>query len=267
MGKLEEKVAFVTGAARGQGRAHCLTLAGEGADIAVLDICRDLDYPHYSLGTRAQLDEVVAEVKKLGRRAIGLVADVREKMDVKSAVEGTLAEFGHIDILVNNAAVAGMLPFWEITEAQWDAMLDTNLKGCWLTAKYVAPHMIAQRSGKIVNISSVAGAKGWANLAHYTAAKHGLIGLTRTMAIELAPYHINVNAVLPGTVASPMLNGLAEELGLTSEDIQTTFLPSHLFQEVIQPQDIADAVLWLVSEQARFVTGAAIPVDAGWLTK
>lgn len=267
MGKLDGKVAFVTGAARGQGRAHCLTLAREGADIAALDVCHDLDYPHYSLGTREQLDEVVAEARKLGRRAIGLVADVREAADVRAAVEGALTELGHVDILVNNAAIAGMLPFWEISEAQWDAMLDTNLKGCWLTAKYIAPHMMAQRSGKMVNIASVAGAKGWANLAHYTAAKHGLIGLTRAMAIELAPYRINVNVILPGTVASPMLDGLAEELGVTPEDVHTTFLPAHLFQEIIQPQDIADAVLWLVSDQARFVTGAAIPVDAGWLTK
>ena len=267
MGKLDGKVAFVTGAVRGQGLAHCLTLAREGADIAALDICRNLDYPHYSLGTREQLDEVVAKIIRLGRRAIGLVADVREEADIKAAVERTIAEFDHIDILVNNAAVAGMLPFWKISEAQWDAVLDTNLKGCWLTAKYVAPHMIAQRSGKMINIASVAGAKGSANMAHYAAAKHGLIGLTRTMAIELAPYHINVNAILPGTVASPMLDGLAEELGITPEDIQTTFLPSHLFQEVIQPQDIADAVLWLVSDQARFLTGAAIPVDGGWLTK
>lgn len=267
MGRLDGKVAFITGAARGQGRTFCLTLAHEGADIAALDICHDLDYPHYSLGTREQLDEVVAEVKQLGRHAVLLVADVRVEGEVQAAVERTMSEFHHIDILVNNAAIAGMLPFWEISEAQWDAVINTNLKGGWFTAKHIAPAMIAQRSGKIVNISSVAGAKGQVNVAHYAAAKHGLVGLTRTMAIELAPYHINVNVILPGTVASPMLDGLAEELGITPDDIHATFLPSQLFQQVIQPQDVAEAVLWLVSDQARFVTGAAIPVDAGWLTK
>jgi SDR family mycofactocin-dependent oxidoreductase len=267
MGRLRGKTALVTGAARGQGRAFCLMLASEGADIAAVDICRNLDYPHYPLGTRKQLDEVVAEVQRLGRRAIPLVADVRVEAEVRCAVGAALTEFGQVDILVNNAAIAGLMPFWEISEAQWDAVMDTDLKGCWLMAKHMAPHLIAQRSGKIVNIASVAGAKGWANMAHYAAAKHGLVGLTRTMAIELAPYGINVNAILPGTVASPMLAGLAEELGVTAEDVHTTFLPAHLFQEVIEPQDIAEAVLWLVSEQARFVTGTALAVDAGWLTK
>jgi SDR family mycofactocin-dependent oxidoreductase len=267
MGRLTGQVALITGAARGQGRAFCQTLAGEGADIAALDICRNLDYPHYPLGTREQLDEVIADVERLGRRAIPLVADVRCEREVHCAVESTLSTFGRLDILVNNAAIAGLMPFWELTEAQWDAVLDINLKGCWLMAKHVAPALIAQRGGTIVNIASVAGAKGWPNVAHYAAAKHGLLGLTRTMAIELAPYGVRVNAVLPGTVASPMLDGLAEELGVTPEDIHTTFLPAHLFPQVIQPQDIADAVLWLVSAQARFVTGAAIPVDAGWLTK
>jgi SDR family mycofactocin-dependent oxidoreductase len=267
MGSLDGKVALITGAARGQGRAFCQVLAGAGADIAALDICRNLDYPHYPLGTRDQLEAVVSEVQELGCRAIPLVADVRVESEVRCAVEVVRAEFGHIDILVNNAAIAGLMPFWEITEAQWDAVLDIDLKGCWLMAKHVAPGMMAQRRGKIVNIASVAGAKGWANVAHYAAAKHGVVGLTRTLAIELAPYQVNVNAVQPGTVASPMLDGLAEELGVTPEDVHTTFLPAHLFPEVIQPQDVANAVLWLASDQARFLTGAAIPVDAGWLTK
>ncbi len=267
MGKLSGKVALITGAARGQGMAHCLTLAREGASIAALDICHNLDYPRYTLATQDQLNHVVTQVRQLGGQAIGLVADVRCELDVKTAVEHTMSTFGRIDILINNAAVAGFLPFWEISEEQWNTVVDTNLKGCWFVAKHTTPIMIAQNSGIIINICSIAGAKGWANMAHYAAAKHGLIGLTRTMAVELAPYHVRVNAILPGVVASPMLDGLAEELGLTPKDIHETFLTNQLFQQVINPEDIAGAVLWLVSDQASFVTGALIPVDGGWLAK
>ncbi len=264
MGILDGQVALVTGAARGQGRSDCLTLARAGAQIVALDLCRNLPYPGYSLGTRAQLDEVVAMVEELDRRAVAVVADVRDEDEVRDAVALAISELGRIDILVNNAAVAGMMPFWEITSAQWDTVIDTNLKGPWLMAKYVAPHMIAQRRGKIVNIASVGGVRGQGHLAHYVAAKHGLVGLTRAMAIELAPYGINVNAILPGSVASPMLDGLAEELGATPADVQRLFATDHLFPQVIDPQDVAEAILWLVSDAARFTTGATIPVDAGW---
>lgn len=264
MGKLDGQVALVTGAARGQGRADCLALARAGAHIAALDLCRNLPYPGYTLGTRAQLDEVIAQVEDLDRRAVAVVADVRVESEVRAAVEHVVGALGRIDILINNAAVAGMLPFWEISEEQWDTILDTNLKGPWLVAKHVAPHMIRQRSGKIVNIGSVGGVRGQGNLAHYVAAKHGIVGLTRAMAIELAPYAINVNAILPGSVASPMLDGLAEELGATPADVQRLFARDHLFPQVIDPHYVAEAILWLVSDEARFTTGATLPVDAGW---
>lgn len=264
MTQLDGQVALVTGAARGQGRADCLALARAGAQIAALDLCRNLPYPAYSLGSRAQLDEVVAQVEALDRRALALVADVRAEAEVRAAVARVAGELGRIDILVNNAAIAGMQPFWEISEEQWDTVVDTNLKGAWLVAKHVAPHMISRRSGKIVNIASVGGVRGQGHLAHYVAAKHGVVGLTRAMAVELAPFGITVNAILPGSVASPMLDGLAEELGATPADVQRLFAREHLFPQVIDPQYVAEAILWLVSDGARFTTGAAIPVDAGW---
>ena len=267
MGRFAGKVALVTGAARGQGRSHCVALAKEGASIAALDIAQDLPYPRYALSRPEDLQHTCEMVRETGQRALGIRANVFVAAEVKAAVEKVIAEFGQIDILLNNAGIGGVAPFWELTEEQWDAVLDVNLKGPWLVAKYVAPHMMARRYGKIVNTASVSGVRGWANLAHYSAAKHGLVGLTRTMAIELAPYRINVNCVLPGSVNSPMLAGMAEELGVTPEDIHNTFVPNHLFPVMIEAEDVTNAVLFLVSEEARYVTGHALAVDAGWSTK
>ena len=264
---LEGKVALVTGAARGQGREHCLALACAGAAIAALDICRDLEVPTYPLGTRAELDAVVAAVEDLDRPALGLVADVRSADEVVAAVAETVATFGRLDIVVNNAAIAGSGPFWELTEEQWDAVVDTDLKGVWLVSKYAAPHLLKRPGGRIVNISSTAGARGLAHFAHYSAAKHGVIGLTRSMAVELAPYGVTVNAILPGAVASPMLDGLAEELGVTPADIHRVFLHHQLFEEVLEPREITEALLWLVSDAARHITGHCLAVDGGWLVK
>jgi SDR family mycofactocin-dependent oxidoreductase len=264
---LEGKVALVTGAARGQGREHCLALARAGAAIAALDICRDLEVPTYPLGTRAELDAVVAAVEDLDRPALGLVADVRSADEVAAAVAETVATFGRLDIVVNNAAIAGSGPFWELTEEQWDAVVDTDLKGVWLVSKYAAPHLLKRPGGRIVNISSTAGARGLAHFAHYSAAKHGVIGLTRSMAVELAPYGVTVNAILPGAVASPMLDGLAEELGVTPADIHRVFLHHQLFEEVLEPREITEALLWLVSDAARHITGHCLAVDGGWLVK
>ncbi|MDI3340448.1 MAG: mycofactocin-coupled SDR family oxidoreductase [Sphaerobacter sp.] len=264
---LEGKVVLVTGAARGQGREHALALARAGASIAALDICADQPVPSYPLATRAELAAVVAEIEDLDRRALELVADVRSASQVAAAVARTLQSFGRLDIVVNNAAIAGSGPFWELTEEQWDAVVDTDLKGVWLVSKYATPHLIARPGGRIVNISSTAGVKGMANFAHYTAAKHGVVGLTRAMAVELAPYGVTVNAILPGAVASPMLDGLAEELGVTPADLHRVFLHQQLVEEVIQPSEVTAALLWLVSDAARHVTGHCLAVDGGWLVK
>jgi len=264
---LEGQVALVTGAARGQGREHCLALARAGASIAALDICRDLPVPSYPLGTREQLEAVVAQVEDMDRQALALIADVRSEAEVSQAIAQTIARFGRLDIVVNNAAIAGSGPFWELTEAQWDAVVDTDLKGVWVVSKHAAPHLIRQRSGRIVNIASTGGMKGIAHFAHYVAAKHGVVGLTRAMAIELAPYGITVNAILPGAVASPMLDGIAEELGVTPADIHRVFLHYQLFEVVLEPCEITAALLWLVSDAASHVTGHCLAVDSGWLVK
>ncbi len=267
MGRFTGKVALVTGAARGQGRSHCVALAKEGASIAALDIAADLPYPRYALSRPADLEETCKLVEASGQCALPIQANVCIAAEVTAAIDKVLKEFGQIDILLNNAGIGGVAPFWELTEEQWDSVLSVNLKGPWLVSKYVAPHMMARQYGKIVNTASVSGLRGWANLAHYASAKHGLVGLTRTMAIELAPYRINVNCVLPGSVNSPMLAGMAKELGLMPEDIHSTFVPNHLFPEIIEAQDVTNAVLFLVSDEARYVTGHALAVDAGWLTK
>jgi len=263
--KLEGKVAIVTGGARGQGRSHCLSLAREGADIVACDICKDLpvDWP---LGKRGELDETVNQVKALGRRAIDLIADISKADEVRAVVDKTIDEFGKVDILVNNAAVDFLYgPCHKVTEEDWDIMLDVNLKGTWLCCKYVIPHMIKQKSGKIINISSVCGLMGMENVVPYTCSKHGVIGLTRALAAELAPYKINVNAICPGAVDTPMLSASAKIIGITPEEAQKMWGESTLLGELWQPQDISNAVVWLASEDSRYLTGHSLPADGGWI--
>ena len=262
---LTGQVALVTGAARGQGRSHSLALAEAGAAVAVLDICRDLDVPAYSLGTRAELDAVVGAVTAAGGRALPIVADVRDPASVADAVAAVEAEFGRLDVLVNNAAIVTSAPFWELTEAQWCAVVDTNLSGVWRTTKAAAPLLRRSPRGRIVHISSTAGARAVPEFAHYVAAKHGVVGLTRAMAIELAADGVTVNAMLPGAVASPMLDGLADELGLTPDDVHKRWLHDQLLVEVIPPSDVTGALLWLLSDSARHVTGHCLAVDGGAL--
>ncbi|MCI0558688.1 MAG: mycofactocin-coupled SDR family oxidoreductase [Nitrososphaera sp.] len=268
MGKLDNKVALVTGAARGQGRSHCLALAKEGAHIAALDICRDLSAMSYTLGTRKELAEVAEQVTTLGREAFVVEADISKGDETGAAIEAVIARFSRIDILINNACIgAGMAPAHQVSEEIWDMMLAVNLKGVWLCCKYVIPYMIKRKSGKIVNVASIAGLKALANGAPYIAAKHGVIGLTKTLAIELAPYNINVNAVCPGTVDTEMFRALARELGLTTDAAVEQFTQHNLFPGLIPAEDISRAVVWLASDDSRFVTGHALPVDAGWLAK
>jgi SDR family mycofactocin-dependent oxidoreductase len=264
---LTGQVAFVTGAARGQGRAHCLALAEAGADIAALDVCRDLDVPAYPLGTRAELDEVVEEVAQLDRRALALEADVRDPAEVVAAVAAVEEQFGRLDILVNNAAVVTSAPFWELTEEQWSAVLDTNLTGVWRTTRAATALLRASPRGRIVNISSTGGVRAIPEFAHYVAAKHGVVGLTKAMAIELASDRVTVNAILPGAVDSPMLAGLADELGLAPQDVHKRWLGGQLLPEVIPPEEVTGALLWLLSDAAQHVTGHCLAVDGGALAR
>lgn len=269
MQRLEGKVALITGAARGQGRAHALTLARAGADIAALDICRDLPYPRYHLATPEDLEVTAAEVRALGRRCLSLVADVRSAAEMEAAVQRAIDEFGRIDILICNAGVADMAMTWDITEEWWDIMLDVNLKGAWLAIKYVVPHMLERgQGGRIVITSSVAGLKGMAGLAHYCAAKWGVVGLARSLALEVAHAGITVNTIHPTGVDTPLIAGMARAAGMLRQELVDQLREDNLLPvALVDPQDIANAALWLVSDEARYVTGLELKVDAGQMIK
>jgi SDR family mycofactocin-dependent oxidoreductase len=262
--KLEGKVAMVTGGGRGMGRSHCLALAREGADIVTFDICKDLPPIGYSLSRNEELDETVGQVKALGRKAISLIADVSKAQEVKGVVDRAIDKFGKIDILVNNAGIALIgTPFHEVTEEQWDMILNVNLKGSWLCCKYVIPHMIKQKRGKIINIASHCGLIGIATIGPYTCAKHGIIGLTRTLAAELAPLGINVNAICPAAVDTPMLSKSFEQIGMTFEEAEKEWGGASVVpHELIPPEDISKVVVWLASEDSRFLHGRSILVGA-----
>ncbi len=268
MGNLAGKVAFITGAGRGQGRAHAVTLAKDGADIAALDICRSLSFPRYPLASKADLDETVRQVEAVGSRALGLVADARCAEEIEAAVKKTVEAFGHIDILVCNHGICEFGATWDITEEQWDTMLDTNLKGYWLTVKYVVPQMLAQKTGgRIIMTSSTAGLRGMAGLAHYSASKWGVIGLAKTLALEVAAEGITVNTIHPTGVDTPMVAGLSEIAGLTKEEMVSASATNLLPVAMVDAQDIANAARWLASDGARYVTGLELKVDAGFMTK
>jgi NAD(P)-dependent dehydrogenase (short-subunit alcohol dehydrogenase family) len=207
--ELAGRVAFVTGAAHGQGRAVTLALAQAGADVAALDVGRPLAYPGYAMGTTEELASLAAECRQLGVRCLTFATDVRDDPAVTAAVEQTVGELGRLDVLFNNAGICAYGLAHELSEEQWDSMLDINLKGAWLVARRVIPHMIRQRSGVIINNSSVLGLRGAARLSHYVAAKWGLVGLTKSWAIELAPHNVRVVSIHPTGVNTPMNDGLA----------------------------------------------------------
>ncbi len=267
MAEFSGKVALITGAAHGQGRATALALAAEGAAIVAFDVARPLTYPGYAMGTPGDLESLAAACKAAGGDCVAVVGDVRDASAVARAVEAALERFGRIDILFNNAGICAYGLAHELTEAAWDAMLDINLKGAWLVARQVIPVMIRQKSGVIINNSSVAGLRGMARLSHYAAAKWGLTGLTKSWAIELAPHGIRVNSIHPTGVNTPMNDGLAELEGLTPREIAERSAGNLLPVPWIEPEDVAEAVIYLASDRARFVTGAGLVLDAGLLTR
>ncbi|MGO8671389.1 MAG: SDR family NAD(P)-dependent oxidoreductase [Capsulimonadaceae bacterium] len=261
--KLKGKIAIVTGAARGMGRSHCLTLAAEGAHIVAADICQDVSAIAYSMAKRTELDETVAQVKTLGVKAIAVVADITSPTNVSSMVDTAIREFGRIDILVNNAGVALIgVPIQDVTEEQWDRLMDVNAKGPFLCCKYVVPHMIKQKYGRIVSISSHCGLVGIATLTPYNCSKHAVIGLTRTLAAELAQHGITANAVCPAAVNTPMLSEAYRLLGMSIEQSQKEWGAASLTNDIIPPEDISKAVAWLASDDARFITGRSILIGA-----
>ncbi|WP_299950761.1 mycofactocin-coupled SDR family oxidoreductase [uncultured Modestobacter sp.] len=273
MGLLDGKVVLITGGARGQGRAHAVVSAREGADVVLVDIADQIDTVKYTMARQEDLDETVRQVEALDRRAIAAVADVRSQEQLDAAVQRGLAEFGQIDVLIANAGIWTTAPFWELTEAQWTDMTDVNLSGVWRSAKAVAPHMIERQTGSIVITSSVNGLEAGMNFAHYVAAKHGVIGLMKNIALELAPHGIRCNSINPGAILTPMTDHqdawdmFAGHPGGTEADMieggyhygalkGTTWLP---------PEAIANTALYLNSALAANVTGVTIPVDAGHL--
>ena len=269
MGKLEGKVALITGAARGQGRAHAVTMAREGADIVALDVCKDLPYPRYSLANPQDLQETVEQVQDIGRNALGIMADVRSPQEMEASVKQAVETFGHIDILVCNAGIADMALTWDITEEWWDIMLDVNLKGYWLAVKYVVPKMLAQGTGgRIIMTSSVAGLRGEPGMAHYCASKWGVIGLAKSLAQELAQHNITVNTLHPTAVDTDIISGMAKAAEMPREELVDFIFLSHTMPvKLIDADDVAKAALWLATDEARYVTGQKLKVDAGRMLK
>lgn len=272
MASLDGKVAVVTGAARGQGRAHALTLARNGADVVIIDTdpgaMSTIPYP---MPMEEDLLDTARQAEALGRRVLVVRADVRGQGQLDEAVARAVAEFGRLDILIANAGVLSHRPFWELTDAEWSEVVDTNLTGVWHSAKAVAPQMIKQGSGAIVMTASINALEPGRDYAHYTAAKHGVIGLMKTVALELAPYGIRCNAVCPGVVDTPMVDWqgaydmFAGHPGGTRENLVQAGRRYHVLNGFgpLDPQVVADAALWLVSDGSAVVTGAAVPVDAG----
>ena len=257
-------VAFVTGAARGQGRAHALAYAEHGADVVVTDVCRTDEASTYEMSDREEMEETARLVRERGGDAIAVQLDVTDEAAVERAVERAVDEFGHIHILANNAGIAPVSQLTDLDEATWDHTLDVDLKGMWLCAKHVGQQMVDQGDGgRIVNTSSVAGVKASPGLGHYTAAKHGVIGLTKTLAVELAPHDITVNAVCPTAVDTEMTTGIVETVDPETAEIAEQSGPDNLLSEILQPEDISAAFMWLSSDDAKFVTGVALPVAAG----
>jgi SDR family mycofactocin-dependent oxidoreductase len=264
-------VAFVTGAAHGQGRSHAVNYAKHGADVVVTDICGNVDTNPYELGTSAELEETASMVEDEGQEALPIEMDVRDEAQVEAAVEEAVEEFGHVDILANNAGIFNSTELTEMDEAMWDDMIDTNLKGVWLCSKHVGKHFVDRgEGGKIVSTSSTAGFTGALGSGHYVATKHGVRGLTKTLALELAEYDVNVNAVAPTGVETPMIAGYTEAYGEEMlEEVGELTGPFNLFGDggMIDAQDISDAYMWLSSDAAEYVTGTTIKVDAGYTAK
>jgi SDR family mycofactocin-dependent oxidoreductase len=272
MGRVEGKVAFITGAARGQGRSHAVVLAQEGADIIAVDIAEQVETIPYPTATANDMAETVRQVEALDRRIVAVEADVRDLGALQDAVDRGVAEFGRLDIVVANAGVSSPSPTLTMTEETWSTTLDINLTGVWKTVKASVPHIIASgRGGSVVITSSLAATKASENTAHYSASKAGLVGFMRVIAKELAPQNIRVNTIHPTTVNTDMiLNDSIYQLFRpelerpTRADFEEAAMGINALPvAAIEPIDISHAVLYLVSDDGRYVTGTTHVVDAG----
>lgn len=278
MGRVEGKVAFVTGAARGQGRSHALRLAQEGADIIAVDIAGQMDSVPYPMSTPDDLAETVRQIEALDRRIVAVQADVRDAAAVQAAVDDGVAQLGRLDIVAANAGIVSYGGVADLTEEQWQDMMDVNLTGVWHAARAAIPHLKAGgNGGSMILTSSTAGLQAYEGLAHYVSAKHGVVGLMRTLALELAPDMIRVNSVHPTSVNTPMIHNEAT-YALFAPDLapadRTEDAVGERFKAMnalpirwVEPVDISNAVLFLASDEARYITGVTLPVDAGTLIK
>ncbi len=277
MGRVEGKVAFITGAARGQGRSHAIRLAQEGPDIIAIDACEPQPNTPVVGATEEDLAETVREVEALDRRIIARKADVRSQEQLDAAVAEGIAQFGRLDIVSANAGIAMTPAASQDTPEEWFVdMQDVNLTGVWRTAKAAIPHMVeAGNGGCIVLTSSAAGLQAYSHASSYVAAKHGVVGLMRTLALELAPHMIRVNSIHPTQVDTPMImnetvmrlfvpgseNPTLEEFAEVSQAMNALPIPW------VEPVDISNALLFLASDEARYITGVPLPVDAGCVIK
>ncbi|NGO10041.1 mycofactocin-coupled SDR family oxidoreductase [Streptomyces sp. HC44] len=269
---LQGKTVLITGAARGIGRACAVRVAEEGADVVLTDIADDQPDIPYSLGTAEQLEQTAELCRKNGASVLLAAADVRSPSVVKSAVTAAVDRFGRIDVLINNAGIgapAGKATH-DFTEDEWRVVLDVNLSGPWRVITAVAPVMVAQQSGSIINVASTAGLVGYRYFAGYVASKHGLIGLTKSAALDYAPLNIRVNALCPGPVRDdPAVDGhmtavVADALGISFEEQVAVDLESVPTKSLVDPADVAGAAVWLAGDDSRKVTGTVITVDAGY---
>jgi (+)-trans-carveol dehydrogenase len=272
--RLENQVAFITGAARGQGRSHAIRLAQEGADIIAIDVCAQIGSVPYPMATREDLAETVREVEALDRRIVASQADVRDLDAVQQALDTGVAELGRLDIVCANAGISSMSTIEKMPAQQWKDMIDTNLTGVFHTVHAAIPHIKAGgRGGSIVITSSTAGLIAHPNVGHYVSAKHGVVGLMRTLALELAPDRIRVNSLHPTQVDTPMImNDPTRKLFSPSDPSDEAFAAvsermNALPIAWVEPVDISNALLFLASDEGRYITGVALPIDAGAVIK
>jgi SDR family mycofactocin-dependent oxidoreductase len=268
-GTLSGRVAFVTGAARGQGRSHAVRLAAEGADIIAADICEPVsDSITYPPAAPEDLAETVRAVEELGRKVLARQVDTRDDAALRQLVADGVEQFGRLDILVANAGVLSWGRLWELSDEQWNAVIDVNLSGTWRTLRAVLPVMIeAGNGGSIVVVSSTAGLKATPGNSHYSAAKHGLVGLTNSLALEVGEYGIRVNSIHPYSVDTPMVESEAmERLFSAYPSYLHSFAPMPLQPKgFMTSEEVSDVVAWLAGDGSGTMSGVQIPVDKGVL--
>ncbi|MBB3112262.1 NAD(P)-dependent dehydrogenase (short-subunit alcohol dehydrogenase family) [Paenibacillus phyllosphaerae] len=275
MSRLQDKVVLITGAGRGIGRACALRAAQEGADLILTDIGGAKDFVPYQLSSSDQLEVTAEQCRAYGASVLTQLADVGSMDDVTALVEAGLQRFGRIDTLVNNAGIgapAGKATHLYTSE-EWEVLMGVNLSGPWRLIKAVAPVMIEQQHGSMVNIASTAGLLGYKHFAGYVASKHGVVGLTKSAALDYASYNIRVNAICPGPVYDDerldghMTKVVADALGIRLGDQESIDLASVAMNTVVSPMDVAEAMLWLASDGSHRVTGTTVTVDAGYAAK